>query len=68
MPAPEGPVVPSLHCQGEATMLREGIVSKRYLKLIELWATPEAGLLAASIAWCAVLGCGLAYLILSTAL
>ena len=49
-------------------MLREGIVSKRYLKLIELWATPEAGLLAASIAWCAVLGCGLAYLILSTAL
>lgn len=49
-------------------MSREGFVSKRYLKLIGLWATPEAWLFAASIVWCAVLGCGLAYLILSTAL
>jgi hypothetical protein len=49
-------------------MLRDGIESKRYLKLIGLWATPEAWLLAASILWCAVLGCGLAYVILITAL
>lgn len=49
-------------------MLRERVVSKRYPKLIALWATPEAWLFAASIGWCAVLGCGLAYLILSTAL
>jgi hypothetical protein len=49
-------------------MLREAIESKRCLKLIGLWAAPEAWLLAASIAWCAVLGCGLAYLILITAL
>jgi hypothetical protein len=49
-------------------MLREGAVSKRYLRLIALWSTPEAWLFAASIAWCAVLGCGLAYLILNTAL
>jgi len=49
-------------------MFREGVVSKLRLKLIELWATPEAWLFAASIVWCAVLGCGLAYLILSTAL
>lgn len=49
-------------------MLREGIAAKRRLKLFELWATPEGWLLAASIIWCAVLGCGLAYVILITAL
>jgi hypothetical protein len=45
-------------------MLREGVELKRCLKLLGLWATPEAWLLAASIVWCAVLGCGLAYVIL----
>lgn len=53
-------------------MLREGFQPKGDAKLIELWATPKAWLFAASIVWCAVLGCGLAYglayLILSTAL
>lgn len=49
-------------------MLREGIELKRGLKLFELWATPEPWLLAASIIWCAVLGCGLAYVILITSL
>lgn len=46
-------------------MLREGFAAKRCLRL---WATPEAWLLAASIIWCAVLACGLAYVILITAL
>ena len=45
-------------------MFREGIAAKRCLKLLGRWATPEAWLLAASIIWCAVLGCGLAYVIL----
>jgi hypothetical protein len=49
-------------------MLREGSAAKRRLRLFELWATPEAWLLAASIIWCAVLACGLAYVILITAL
>ncbi|WKA26768.1 hypothetical protein [Bradyrhizobium roseum] len=49
-------------------MLREAIELKRYLRLAERWATPEAGLLAASIIWCAGLGCGLAYVILITML
>lgn len=49
-------------------MFRDGIAAKRCMKLLGLWATPEAWLLAASIIWCAVLGCGLAYVILITAL
>jgi hypothetical protein len=49
-------------------MLRASILAKRYPKLAELWATPEGWLLAASIVWCAVLGCGLIYVILVTAL
>jgi len=49
-------------------MVREDVAAKRCLKLFELWATPEAWLLAASIIWCAVLGCGLAYVILITTL
>ena len=49
-------------------MLRQGIEARRCLKSFELWATPEAWLLALSIAWCAVLGCGLAYVILITSL
>lgn len=49
-------------------MLRHGIEAKRCLKPFELWATPEAWLLAASILWCTVLGCGLAYVILITSL
>lgn len=49
-------------------MLREGSAAKRRLRPLELWATPEAWLLAASIIWCAVLACGLAYVILITAL
>ena len=49
-------------------MLRQGIEAKRCLKLFELWASPEAWLLAASIIWCALLGCGLAYVILITSL
>ena len=47
-------------------MLRDGLDAKRCLKLLGLWAAPEAWLLAASIIWCAVLGCGLAYVILIT--
>ena len=49
-------------------MLHEGIQPKRYPKLTQLWATREAWLLAASIIWCAVLGCGLIYMIVITAL
>jgi hypothetical protein len=49
-------------------MLRQSIDPKRCLRLLGIWATPETWLLAASIIWCAVLGCGLAYVILITAL
>jgi len=49
-------------------LLREGLELKPPSKLSALWATPEAWLLAASIAWCAVLGCGLVYVILITML
>lgn len=49
-------------------MLREGFAAKRCLRLFGLWASPETWLLAASIIWCAVLACGLAYVILVTAL
>lgn len=49
-------------------MLRDGMAAKRRVRLFELWASPEAWLLAASIVWCAALACGLAYVILATAL
>ena len=49
-------------------MLRRAIATKRDLKLLELWATPRGWLLVASILWCAVLGCGLAYVILIASL
>ena len=49
-------------------MLRQAIETTRGLKLVELWATPEGWLLAASILWCLVLGCGLAYVILIASL
>lgn len=49
-------------------MLQEGLDPKRWLRLAGLWGRPEAWLLAASILWCAVLGCGLAYVILIAAL
>jgi len=45
-------------------MFREGLELKPPSKPSALWAAPEAWLLAASIAWCAVLGCGLVYVIL----
>jgi len=49
-------------------MLHDGIQTKRYSKFAELLATPEAWLLAASIAWCAILGCGLIYVIMNSTL
>lgn len=49
-------------------MLHDGVRPKRYPKLAELCATPEAWILAASIIWCAVLAFGLVYVILITVL
>jgi hypothetical protein len=44
--------------------LPESVELKPPSKLSALWASREAWLLAASIAWCAVLGCSLIYVIL----
>jgi hypothetical protein len=49
-------------------MLRQTLERKGHWQLADLWATPRAWLFAASIAWCAVLACGLAYVILIAAL
>jgi hypothetical protein len=45
-------------------LFRESLQLKPSSKLSALWASREAWLLAASIAWCAVLGCSLVYVIL----
>jgi hypothetical protein len=47
-----------------APLIHESLELKPSSKPSALWARPEAWLLAASIAWCAVLGCGLVYVIL----
>jgi hypothetical protein len=49
-------------------MLRDGIEPKHNSKLAQFRESPETWVLAASIVWCAVLGCGLVYVILVTVL
>jgi hypothetical protein len=63
-PVPETPVVLPPAPPTGALLFRESLQLKPSSKLSALWASREAWLLAASIAWCAVLGCSLVYVIL----